>query len=86
MSKSRALANREAKKKPTEYRYGRGGRQTTTDLRVAELGKIDPTYYMPSGKSGSLKVQNMRKKQQKNSAITGSTESAYEKAFGRKKR
>ena len=89
MSKSRALANREARQKTTEYRYGRGGRQTTTDLRVAERGKIDPAYYMPSGTSGSMKVQNaLKKKRQQttNSAVNGAAASAYEKAFGKKKR
>ena len=72
-----------------EYRYGRGGRQTTTNLRVAERGKIDPATYMPSGKSGSRKVQSMQKKKRQqttNSAVNGAAASAYEKACGKKKR
>jgi len=98
MSKSRAVHNREEKKKPTEYSYGRGGRLKTTDLTLANRGKIDPATYMPSGTSGSLKVQSMQKKkarqeadQQNRNKISNvkqlkETTSAYENAFGKKKK
>ena len=76
MSKSRALKNREDKKKQAEYHYGRGGRQTTTDPRIASQGKITPATYMPSGSSGSLKVQSMQKKKEKQ---------AYDNAFNNRK-
>ena len=74
MSKSRALANREQKSKPTEYRYGRGGRQTTTDKSVADRGRFMPYTFASNGNSGSMKIQNAQKKKE---------QEAYEKAFSK---
>ena len=91
MSKSRALHNREERKKNSSegkvYSYGRGARKTT-DYGEYALATGQVTR-LPKGQSGSLKVQSMQKKKQeqtKNAAATGATKSAYEKAFGRKKR
>jgi len=76
MSKSRALHNREQKKTtPTEYRYGRGGRQTTTDKSVADRGRAMPVTFASGGQSGSLKVQSMKKKQQAYEDALSSTKS-----------
>ena len=72
MSKSRALHNREERKKNSSegkvYSYGRGARKTT-DYGEYALA-TQQVAYAPSGKSGSMKVQSMKNKQQ-----------AYENAF-----
>jgi hypothetical protein len=78
MSKSRALKNRESKQKANEekvYTYGRGARKTT-DYGEYSLATGRVTR-LPSGQSGSLKVQSMQKKKEKE-------QQAYEKAFNRK--
>jgi hypothetical protein len=76
MSKSRALKNREDKKKAKEekvYTYGRGARKTT-DYGEYSMATGRVTR-LPQGQSGSLKVQGMKKKQE-----------AYDEAFGKKGR
>jgi hypothetical protein len=57
-----------------EYRYGRGGRQTTTDKSVADRGRFMPYTYAQSGHSGSMKIQTAQKKKE---------QEAYEKAFSK---
>ena len=80
-----SISRQKAPKK--EYSYGRGARKTT-DYGEYALATQRTTRF-PNGQSGSLKVQSMQKKKQRqtqNSAVNGATASAYEKAFGKKKR
>ena len=79
MSKSRALKNREDKQKAKEekvYTYGRGARKTN-DYGEYSMATGRVTR-LPSGQSGSLKVQSMQKKKEKE-------QQAYDDAFKKRK-